>query len=90
MTVELIAEILPDEKRLPLWEHVGELRDRLINSALALFAATACLYALRFRLWDFAKRPLLAQSPLLISPFAYTDLAEPFFSMMRLSFWKTI
>ena len=28
MKVELIPEQLPDEKRLPLWDHVGELRDR--------------------------------------------------------------
>lgn len=90
MTVELIPEVLPEEKRLPLWDHVGELRDRLINSALALFAATACGYFLRFRLWDLAKRPLLQGAPGLLSPFAYTDLAEPFFSMMRLSFWASV
>lgn len=90
MTVELIPEVLPEEKRLPLWEHVGELRDRLINSALALFAATACGYLLRFRLWDLAKRPLLGAAPSLLSPFAYTDLAEPFISMMRLSFWTSV
>ena len=90
MSVELIPEVLPEETRLPLWEHVGELRDRLINSALALFAATACGYVLRFRLWDLAKRPLLRASPGLISPFAYTDLAEPFMSMMRLSFWTSV
>ncbi len=90
MKVELIPEVLPEEKRLPLWDHVGELRDRLINSALALFAATACGYFLRFRLWDLAKRPLLRTAPGLLSPFAYTDLAEPFFSMMRLSFWASV
>ncbi len=90
MTVELIPEVLPEEKRLPLWDHVGELRDRLINSALALFAATACGYFLRFRLWDLAKRPLLQGAPDLLSPFAYTDLSEPFFSMMRLSFWTSV
>ena len=90
MKVELIAEVLPDEKRLPLWEHVGELRDRLINAALALFAATACGYFLRLRLWDLAKRPLLGAAPALVDPFAYTDLAEPFLSMLRLSFWASV
>ncbi len=88
--VELIPEVLPDEKRLPLWDHVGELRDRLINCALALFFATAAGYVLRFRLWDLAKRPLLKAAPGLIQPFAYTDLAEPFMSMMRLSFWTSV
>ncbi len=90
MSVELIPEELPDEKRLPLWEHVGELRDRLINSAIALFVATACGYFLRFQLWELAKRPLQSAAPGLTSPFAYTDLAEPFMSMMRLSFWTSV
>ena len=90
MSVELIPQDLPEEKRLPLWDHVGELRDRLINAALALFAATACGYVLRFHLWNLAKRPLLHAAPELIAPFAYTDLAEPFMSMMRLSFWASV
>jgi sec-independent protein translocase protein TatC len=87
---ELIPEVLSEEQRLPLWDHVGELRVRLINCAIALFVATAAGYFLRFRLWDLAKRPLLQAAPTLISPFAYTDLAEPFMSMMRLSFWASV
>ena len=91
MSAELIgAEVLPDDKRVPLWDHIGELRNRLINSAIALFAATAVGYFMRFRLWDLAKRPLLRAAPDLISPFAYTDLTEPFMSMMRLSFWASV
>ena len=97
MSVELIPEKLPEEKSIPLWDHVGELRERLINAALAVFAATMAGYFLRFRLWELAKRPLLraialspAASPDLLQPFAYTDLSEPFFSMMRLSFWASV
>lgn len=90
MSVELIPEVLPEEKRLPLWDHVGELRDRLINSAIALFIATALGYFLRFRLWKLAVRPLLGSEPTMLAPFAYTDLAEPFISMMRLSFWASV
>jgi len=92
VSVELIPEQLPDEeKRLPFWEHLDELRNRLINCALALFAATAAGYAFRLRLWDLAKRPLLDISgPALVSPFSYTDLAEPFFSLLRLSFWASV
>ncbi len=94
MSVELIPQDLPedtpDEKRLPLWDHVGEFRDRLINCAIALFVATACGYFLRFRLWDLAKRPLRIAAPDLLAPFTYTDLAEPFISMMRLSFWASV
>ena len=94
MSVELIPEVLPEdeEKRLPFWSHVGELRDRLIHAALGLFVATAVGYVFRFRLWDLAKRPLLAAPELAAAatPFAYTDLAEPFMSLMRLSFWASV
>lgn len=98
MSTELIPQDLPDdlpeEKRLPLWDHVGEFRDRLINCAIALFLATGVGYFLRFRLWDWAKRPLLGSSAAKLfgaeTPFAYTDLAEPFMSLMRLSFWASV
>lgn len=94
MSVELIPELLPEdeEKRLPFWEHLGELRDRLIHSALALFGATALGYFARFKLWELAKRPLESVPGLqsVASPFAYTDLAEPFMSLLRLSFWTSV
>ncbi|UPT72850.1 MAG: twin-arginine translocase subunit TatC [Elusimicrobiota bacterium] len=93
MSVELIPEALPEdeERRLPFWSHIGELRDRLIHSALALAAATALGYFARFKLWELAKRPLLSIPGLeAAEPFAYTDLAEPFFSLLRLSFWTSV
>ena len=97
MSVELIPEVLPEDKTQPFWSHIGELRDRLLNCVLALFAATVAGYFLRFHLWDLAKRPFLdtisaraAGAGDLLQPFAYTDLSEPFFSMMRLSFWASV
>lgn len=94
--VELIAQALPEDRPLPFWTHVGELRDRLIRSLFVVAAATAACYALRFRLWELAKRPLLgllsarAGAAEALQPFAYTDLSEPFLSMMRLSFWTAV
>jgi sec-independent protein translocase protein TatC len=95
MNGELTPEVLPDEQTMVFWDHIGELRDRLVRSVAALFVGTAVTYALRFRLWALAKRPLLAAiaaRPALANgePFAYTDLAEPFMSMMRLSFWTAV
>jgi sec-independent protein translocase protein TatC len=94
MSTELIPEVLPDDKALPFWEHIGELRDRLVRSAIAIFLGTMVTYVLRFKLWDLAKRPLMAaiqaRPELGASPFAYTDLAEPFMAMMRLSFWAAV
>lgn len=92
---ELIPEVLPDEARASFWEHFGELRDRLLRAMLAVFLGTSAAYLLRFRLWELAKRPLsaaIAARPALAGtePFAYTDLAEPFMAMMRLSFWTAV
>lgn len=93
--MSLVPEPPPDERFLPFWSHVGELRDRLIRSAAALFLGTAAAYAFRFRLWDWARRPLmasLAARPAFADgrPFAYTDLAEPFMALLQLSFWTAV
>nr|WP_320131911.1 twin-arginine translocase subunit TatC [uncultured Holophaga sp.] len=52
---------------------------------------------LRFLLWHWAQVPFLnamarqmGQPVAALQPWAFTDLAEPFFSLMRLSFWAAI
>ena len=91
---ELIAEVLPDDKAVSLWEHVGELRDRLLRAAAAIGLGSMATYLVRFRLWDLATRPLrlaiIARPILGEHPFAYTDLAEPFVALMKLSFWTAV
>lgn len=91
---ELIPEVLPDDKPQSVWAHVGELRERLLRSMLAVFLGSAVTYLVRFKLWELATRPLaraLAARPALGDhPFAYTDLAEPFMALMRLSFWAAV
>lgn len=87
---------------MTFWEHLQELRVRLIRSALILAAGFALTYAYRLEIWHWTQRPFLEiyrlQSitqakalglppPTTFQPFAFTDLAEPFFSLMRLSFW---
>ncbi len=84
------------ERHLPFWEHVVELRTRLVRAALAVFLGTSLTYLLRFRLWALATRPLFlalakrADMAGAASPFAYTDLAEPFMALMTLSFWAAV
>jgi sec-independent protein translocase protein TatC len=85
MSTELIPEVLPEDKPLPFWEHIGELRDRLVRSMLAIFLGTSVTYVLRFKLWWLATRPLKGAEL-----FAYTDLAEPFMALVRLSFWSAV
>jgi sec-independent protein translocase protein TatC len=91
---ELIPELLPDDKAVSLWEHIGELRDRLLRSMAAVFLVSMVTYVLRFKLWELATRPLFlaiqARPALGDHPFAYTDLAEPFMAMMKLSFWTAV
>lgn len=93
----LVPQPLPEEAeeaRMPFWEHVGELRSRLIRAVAALALGTAAAYALRFELWGLALAPLQrALAPYGVSApqaFAFTDLAEPFVVFMRLSFWSAV
>lgn len=97
MTIPPPAEVPPDDRPLPFWQHVDEIRDRLIRSLAALLVSTAAAYVFRFRLWEWAQRPFLAAmarragaAPESLRPFAFTDLAEPFFALMRLSFWAAV
>jgi sec-independent protein translocase protein TatC len=91
---ELIPEVLPEDRAISFWDHLDELRARVVRSVAAIFLGTMATYMLRFRLWEIAKRPLLrsvASRPALgDQPFAYTDLAEPFMALVRLSFWAAV
>lgn len=95
MSVVLTPEPLPEdavETRMPFWEHVIELRGRLIRAVAALGLGTAAAYLLRFELWRLAVLPLeRVLAPYGVTApqaFAFTDLAEPFIVFMRLSFWS--
>ena len=79
---------------MSFWEHLQELRVRLVRSLLVIVAAFAVTYAFRFRIWDWVQKPFLqamarqTHKPIAeLQPWAFTDLAEPFFSLMRLSLW---
>lgn len=91
--------------QMSFWEHLHELRVRLIRSILIVAGAFALTYFFRFRLMTWAQRPFMetfkshaiaqAQAahqpiPTVFDPFAYTSLTEPFFSLMRLSIWAAI
>ena len=38
---EIVPEVLPQDAPIPFWDHIGELRDRIVRSVLALFISTA-------------------------------------------------
>ena len=80
--------------KMSFWEHLQELRVRLVRSLLIVAGGFALTYAFRFRIWDWAQRPFLEAmsrqvgKPIAeLQPWAFTSLTEPFFSLMRLSLW---
>jgi len=87
----------PRPASMTVWEHLGELRTRLVRSAVVVLAIFALLYAFRFHLWNWAQRPFLeamarqTRQPIaLLQPWAFTDLTEPFLSLMRLTLWGAV
>lgn len=99
----------PDQ--MTFWEHLQELRVRLIRCIVFVAAAFAITYGFpfglqdslpflegvepfRFTLWHWVQLPFLeamirqtGQAIDTLQPWAFTDLSEPFFSLMRLSLW---
>lgn len=102
---------LPSPNQMTFWEHLQELRVRLIRCLVFVGAAFAVIYGfpfglqdhvhflngigpLRFTLWHWVQIPFLeamarqtGQAIASLQPWAFTDLSEPFFSLMRLSLW---
>ena len=91
--------------QMTFWEHLHELRARLIRILLILVGMFALTYGFRFRLMTWAQKPFMevyrahaiaqAQTlhqpvPTVFEPFAFTSLTEPFFSLMRLSLWAAV
>jgi sec-independent protein translocase protein TatC len=87
---------------MSFWDHLAELRTRLIRSVVIVVACFAFTYAYRFKLMIWAQKPFMdvyrvhalkqaaalhLAAPASFEPFAYTSLTEPFFSLMRLSIW---
>jgi sec-independent protein translocase protein TatC len=91
--------------QMTFWEHLQELRVRLVRCLIIVVAAFAFTYSypfglvknvppFRFKLWYWVQQPFLeamarqtGQAINDLHPWAFTDLTEPFFSMMRLSLW---
>lgn len=89
-----MSEAEPDVPRMDLRQHLQELRVRLVRSVIVVVVVFAVTYALRFKLWAWAQKPfmeaLARQTHTAVGelhPWAFTDLVEPFISLMRLSLW---
>jgi len=74
-----------EEGRMPLLDHLIELRRRLMISFAGLIVAFVVCYYFGQQLLDFLMRPLLDQQPDL--KLQYTHLAEAFLTRIKVSFW---
>jgi sec-independent protein translocase protein TatC len=70
-----------DEKKMPLLEHLVELRRRLLYSAVAFVLAFVGCFFVAQDMFNFLAHPMQATG----RPFQYTDLAEPFFTQVKLA-----
>ena len=85
-------------QQMTFWDHLQELRARLIRCAMILAAGFCVTFAFRLHIWEWVQKPLMdiyrAQletmgkpMPLELEPFAFTGITEPFFSLLRVAFW---
>jgi sec-independent protein translocase protein TatC len=77
-----------EEGKMPLLEHLIELRRRLIYAALAFLVAFAPAWYFAKPIYNFLARPLynaMGNDP--SRHLIYTDLTEAFFTDLRVAFW---
>lgn len=74
------------EVRLPLTEHLDELRQRLIRSLIAMGVGTALCYSRAETLYQWLLAPLTGRLPP-DSRLIFTELTEAFLTYFKLSLW---
>jgi len=75
------------ETRSPFTEHLGELRDRLIRSAIAVGAGFCIAYFFKEKLFEILTAPLVkAIGDSKNTQIIFTGLPEAFFTYMKVSF----
>jgi sec-independent protein translocase protein TatC len=81
-----------EEGKMPLLEHLVELRNRLMYSCVAIAIAFAVTYAFKERIYGFLTQPLadILTARGLERKMIYTDLTEAFFTYIKVSFWAAV
>lgn len=79
-----------DDKQMPLLDHLIELRNRLMWSALALFAAFLVCYHFAQEIYGFLVRPLADQLHGDNRRMIFTGLTEVFFTYVKIAFWAAL
>src|SRR3984957_19723789 len=77
-----------EEGKMPLLEHLIELRKRLLYSAIAFLIAFAPCWYFSKEIYNFLAAPLAnALANQVGRHLIYTDLTEAFFTNLRVAFW---
>lgn len=81
------SEPLPDgEVRLPLTEHLEELRTRLIRALIAMAIGSAICYTKAESIYRFLLAPLITHLPS-DSRMIFTELTEAFLTYFKVALW---
>jgi sec-independent protein translocase protein TatC len=81
--------ITPNDKELPLVQHLLELRTRLLHIIYCLIVSFICLFPFAKQIYAIVSKPLLAVLPAGASMIA-TDVASPFLTPMKLTFFVAL
>lgn len=73
-----------DDKKMPLLEHLVELRSRLLYATLGFFIAFIVCFYFAQHILEFLQRPLAQLLPA-GRPMIFTDLTEPFFTQLKVA-----
>ena len=76
-----------DDSKMPLLDHLIELRTRLMYSILAVFAAFLVCYYFSAEIYAFLVRPLANLLGNEGRRMIYTGLTEAFFTYVKVAFW---
>src|SRR5262245_40087639 len=70
-----------EDRKMPLLEHLVELRKRLLLSAVGFVVAAIGCYFVSPHMFNFLAAPMRAMN----EPFIYTNLLEPFIMELKLA-----
>jgi sec-independent protein translocase protein TatC len=73
-----------EDKKMPLFEHLVELRTRLLYAAVGFFIAFIACFFVAQHILEFLQRPLAELLPA-GRPMIFTDLTEPFFTQLKVA-----
>jgi sec-independent protein translocase protein TatC len=80
-----------EDSKMPLLEHLLELRNRLMYAMIGLMVAFAVCYYFKVEIYGFLVRPLAeAFEGQTGRRLIYTGLTEAFFTYVKVSFWAAV